>query len=126
MDILLDTHAVLWFFKGDEKMPKIATDMINDPNNKKYVSIASVWEVAIKTSNGKLSVDGGIDGFINAIENNGFLLLEIDPHHIKAVATLPFIHRDPFDRMLVAQAIEEDLYIMTVDNNIKKYNIIVI
>ena len=123
MDILLDTHAVLWFLKGDEKMPKATRGMVNDPVNKKYVSIASIWEVAIKTSSGKLSVSGGMDGFVEAIEDNGFLLLEVDPYHVKAVAELPFIHRDPFDRMLVAQAIEEGMCIMTVDSNIKQYGV---
>jgi len=123
MDILLDTHAVLWFLKGDEKMPKTTVGMVNAPDNRKYVSIASIWEVAIKISSGKLSVDGGIDGFIEAIEDNGFLLLDIDPYHIKTVAELPFIHRDPFDRMIIAQAMAEDMPVMTVDSNILQYGI---
>ena len=123
MDILLDTHAVWWFFVDDERLPKSATEIICKPENKKYVSIASLWEVAIKMSIGKLHFDGGIERFIEAIEENSFLLLEVDPEHIKAVSNLPLIHRDPFDRMLVAQAMIENISIMTIDTNILKYDI---
>ncbi|MCL1862092.1 MAG: type II toxin-antitoxin system VapC family toxin [Defluviitaleaceae bacterium] len=123
MDILLDTHAILWFLKGSEKMPKSTRAIICDPTNKKHVSIASTWEVAIKSSNGKLNFDGGIEGFVNIIDDNGFLALDIDTRHVKGVAKLPFIHRDPFDRMLIAQAIIENMHIMTVDENILKYGV---
>jgi len=123
MDILLDTHAVWWFFVDDERLPKSATEIICKPENKKYVSIVSLWEVAIKMSIGKLHFDGGIERFIEAIEENSFLLLEVDPEHIKAVSNLPLIHRDPFDRMLVAQAMIENISIMTIDTNILKYDI---
>jgi len=126
MDILLDTHAVIWFLKGNEKMPKSTRGIVCSPENRKYVSIASMWEVAIKLSSGKLKLDNDINGFIETIEDNGFLLLDISPDHVKTIAELPFIHRDPFDRMLVAQAIAEDMMIMTVDENIAKYDINVI
>ena len=126
MDILLDTHALLWFLKGDGKMPHKTRDIICKPENEKYVSVASLWEVAIKFSGGKLELDGGIEGLIDAVEDNGFILLEIEPCHIKTVADLPFIHRDPFDRMLIAQAIVEDMSIMTVDENILKYDVNVV
>jgi len=126
MDMLLDTHAILWFLKGNEKMPKETRNFICSNEYRKYVSIASLWEVSIKSSRGKLNLDGGIEGFIEAIDDNGFLLLEIDPDHIKAVAELPFIHRDPFDRMIVAQAITENMTIMTIDENILKYDVNVI
>ena len=123
MDILLDTHAILWFLKGNEKMPQTTRDTICNAENNKFVSIASLWEVAIKSSSGKLTLDSGIEGFIEAVENNGFSLLEIAPKHIKVATDLPFIHRDPFDRMLVAQAIVENMSIMTIDDNIQEYNI---
>jgi len=121
MNILLDTHVLWWFLRGNEKIPTTTRDTIFDSQNIIYISIASIWEVAIKMSIGKLSFDGGIDGFINAIEDENFELLGISTEHTKTVANLPFIHRDPFDRMLVAQAITENIPIMTTDANVLKY-----
>ena len=123
MDIILDTCSVLWYFNGNDEMPQTTREVILNSENTIHVSIATVWEVAIKMSIGKLSFDGGIDGFIEAIEDEGFLLLDITTGHIKAVKDLPFIHRDPFDRILVAQAIVEELPILTTDSEIKKYDI---
>ena len=123
MDILLDTHAAWWFLNGNEKMPQDTRETIINSENTIYVSIASIWEVAIKMSIGKLNFDSGIDGFIEAIEDEGFSLMDITTGHIKTVKDLPFIHRDPFDRMLVAQAIVEELPIMTTDSEIVKYDI---
>jgi len=123
MNILLDTHAIIWFLEGNALMPQTTGDIIRNAANTKYVSVASLWEIAIKTSSGKLTLDDGIMGFMKAIEANGFSLLDIAPEHINAIMDLPFIHRDPFDRMLVAQAMAEDMTIMTIDENIHKYNI---
>jgi len=123
MDVLLDTHALWWFLKGNEKMPETMREIILNTGNTIYVSIATVWEVAIKISIGKLSFDDDIDGFIDAIEDEDFLLLGITTKHIKEVKDLPFFHRDPFDRMLVAQSIIEELPIMTADSNIVKYDV---
>ena len=123
MDIILDTHAAIWFFEDDKRLSKLAIDAIYDLENMIYVSIASVWEVAIKLSTGKLTFDGGIENFIETIYKNEFELLDISPRHTKMVAELPFIHRDPFDRMLVAQAMIEDMTVLTVDENIVKYEI---
>ena len=123
MDILLDTHALWWFLNGSDKMPDATKETILNPENTIYVSIATIWEVAIKMSIGKLNFDGRIDRFVEAVESEDFLLLDITPTHIKSVQELPFIHRDPFDRMLIAQAIVEELSIMTTDSNIAKYDI---
>ena len=123
MDILLDSHAVIWFFDNDPRLSKPAIEAISNLDNTIYVSIASVWEVGIKYSTGKLTLNKGIDGFIEAISDNDFNLLEVSSEHIKEVAKLPFIHRDPFDRMLIAQAKIEGMTILTVDENIVKYDI---
>jgi len=123
MDILLDTCSALWYFNGDESMPQSTRELILNAENTIYVSIATVWEVAIKMSINKLSFDGSIDGFIEAIEDEDFLLLDITTKHIKTGKNLPFIHRDPFDRMLIAQAIVEELPIMTTDSEMLKYDI---
>ena len=123
MDILLDTCSVLQFLNGEEKMPTATRNIILNTENTIYVSIATVWEVAIKLSIEKLDFDGGIDGFINALDDENFSLLEISKQHVTAVASLLFIHRDPFDRMLVAQAMVEKIPIMTTDSEILKYDI---
>jgi len=123
MDILLDTCSALWYFNGDERMRQSSRELILNADNTIYVSIATVWEAAIKISINKLSFDGGIDGFIEAIEDESFLLLDITTKHIKLVKDLPFIHHDPFDRILVAQAIIEEIPIMTTDSEMVKYNI---
>jgi len=123
MDILLDSHTVLWFFEDDVRLSKTAIEAICNAANKKYVSIATLWEVAIKYGLGKLKLDGGVSAFTENVHENGFILLEIVPEHIFEVASLPLIHRDPFDRLLVAQAIFEDMAIVTSDSNILKYGI---
>ena len=123
MNILLDTHTILWFLNGDEKLPKTTREIIYNAEYTKYVSIASLWEIALKWSKGKLELDGGIDNLLENIDDNGFLLLTITSQHIQAVTKLPFIHLDPFDRVLIAQAISEDMSIVTVDADILRYDI---
>jgi len=124
--ILLDTHAAIWFFEDIEKLSKSAADAIYNLDNIIYISIASIWEIAIKLGTGKLSLNGSIDDIIEAIYKNDFNLIDVSLEHIKMVRGLPLIHRDPFDRMIVAQAIVEDMAIMTIDENIFKYDIDVV
>ena len=124
--ILLDTHAAIWFFKDITKLSNPAATAIYNLDNMIYVSMASVWELAIKLGTGKLTLEGGIDSFIEAIHKNNFRLLEISLAHIKTVKGLPLIHRDPFDRMLVAQAMAACMDIITIDENILKYDVGVI
>jgi len=122
MDILLDTHVAIWFFEDNKRLSKSATDAITNLENSVYVSIVSLWEIAIKLSKGKLEIDNGLDGFVEAVYRNGFILLGISPAHIKIVCELPFIHHDPFDRMMIAQAIVEDMSIVSADENIAQYD----
>jgi PIN domain nuclease of toxin-antitoxin system len=124
MIYLLDTHAILWFLNGDQvRLSSNAKDIIADQQCTKFVSVASVWEVGIKISIGKLSFPKNTGGFVRQIQQNGFELLSIKTDHIIAMETLPLIHRDPFDRLLVAAAISEQMTIMTKDDNIVKYNV---
>ena len=123
MNILLDTHAAKWFFDDDKRLPQSAIDAIYSPESDIYISMASIWEMAIKLSIGKLQLNGGIVNFVDTINDNGFRLLDIAPEHAIEVVKLPLIHRDPFDRMLIAQAAIEDMVIMTVDTNITKYEV---
>ena len=88
-----------------------------------FISIASLWVLAIKLILNKLEFDGGIDGFIGSVDKNKFAFLEITQEHIKTVAELPFIHRDPFDRIIIAQAMVEGMVVATTDEHIIKYDI---
>jgi len=124
--LLLDTHTVLWFFDDVERLSGTAYKAILDSENEKYVSIVSVWEVAVKISLNKLRFDGGTAGFLAALEENGFTILPIKSEYAKLVESLPFLHRDPFDRMLVVSAISEGMRIVSADTNIQKYGAAII
>ena len=123
MRYLLDTHVALWLFEGNKKLSQIAQNIIFGAENEIYVNIVSVWEVAIKVSLNKLDFDGGSDAFLSAIEANNIDLLGVSGDYVKMVEKLPFIHRDPFDRMIISSAIAEDLTIITIDENIQKYDV---
>jgi len=123
MDLLLDTHTLIWFLNGDEKLPDNVRDAIENPNNSKIVSIASIWEISIKISLDKFRFPNGFKRFLEMIDENGFELLPVTFEHAIIVSTLEFIHRDPFDRLLIAQCKNDNLTIATKDENIRKYNI---
>jgi PIN domain nuclease of toxin-antitoxin system len=118
---LLDTHAAIWFFNGDDKISQTAQNAILDFSNRKFISIASAWEIAIKIGLGKLDVKGMTADFIYDVEVNGFTILPIKTAYLTALETLPLIHRDPFDRLLVASALDEQMTIITADEDIAKY-----
>ena len=92
-------------------------------NNECYVSVASLWEVAIKMNIGKYSFDGGFSAFRELVKNNGFTVLQIEDEHMERLFALPLIHRDPFDRLIITTALAEDLTIITIDENIQKYDV---
>jgi PIN domain nuclease of toxin-antitoxin system len=121
-EILLDTHALLWFFNGDEQLSAVAHDAIVSPFNRKHVSIASIWEISIKISLKKLLFDGGSASILKLIEDSGFELLPVLPAHILTLESLPYYHRDPFDRILIASAISENMEIVSIDGNFRFYD----
>jgi PIN domain nuclease of toxin-antitoxin system len=122
--LLLDTHAFLWWVAASGELSRKARSAVGSARNECYVSVASAWEIAIKVSLGKLRIDGALDRFLpEQLAANGFRALAIDLKHAARVATLPFHHRDPFDRLLVAQALEEDLAMVTADPVIAKYGV---
>jgi PIN domain nuclease of toxin-antitoxin system len=117
MRLLLDTHALLWFIAGSPDLSSDARTSIEDPANEKLVSIASIWETAIKVSVGKMTLSAPFDDlFPHQLQINGFDLLPIRIEHAAAVSALPFHHRDPFDRLLAAQAIKDNLALASADN----------
>jgi PIN domain nuclease of toxin-antitoxin system len=122
--LLLDTQALLWFYLGDPQLSPAAQAAIVDPDNAKSVSPASFWEIAIKLSIGKYALKEPYDDFIqHAIRDNGFDILAIEPRHTAALVTLPFHHKDPFDRLLAAQAIVEGIGIVSSDAILDKYGV---
>ena len=119
MRLLLDTHALLWALSAPSKLPVKTADALRAPGNDVFVSAASVWEIAIKTALGKLSAD--VDEIVRTSVDIGFEELAVTFVHARRVHSLPPRHRDPFDRMLVAQALEEGLTVVTHDAMLVAY-----
>lgn len=120
MKILLDTHILLWWMADDKRLPRPARLAIEDPANPVFVSIASLWETAIKFSLKRVVADP--ETLRDAAERDGFSLLPIEPRHCSAVARLPHYHNDPFDRLLVAQALVEPMRLLTHDSQLARYS----
>ena len=124
MRLLLDTHAFLWWVGDSPRLSRRAKNSIANARNQCLVSVASGWEIAIKISLGKLRIDAALDRFLpEQLAANGFQPLSIDLKHTARVARLPFHHHDPFDRLLVAQAIEEELAVVTADPVFTRYGV---
>jgi len=123
MRYLLDTHAVIWHFDDSSELSKKAKEIIDNPKNEIYISSASLWETAIKINIGKLDLDFTLNELLDEIKDNDFDILQIEDDYLKRLSTLPFIHKDPFDRLIMATALAEDLTIVTTDENIQKYEI---
>ena len=123
MSYLLDTHAVLWYYEDSPKLPESIAMIIEDRMAMKYISVATMWEFSIKQSLGKLDFIGGITAFWEMAVANGFILLPIIEPYLREMCSLPFLHRDPFDRLLIATAMVESMTILTVDDNIHKYDV---
>ena len=124
MKLLLDTHTILWWINEHEKLSAVVKAMLLNEDNILYISIVSAWEISIKSSLGKLPGHyNGVGTFLTKIEEMPVQLLSLLPSHITANETLPFFHRDPFDRLLVAAAKTEGMTILTADENIHKYDV---
>jgi PIN domain nuclease of toxin-antitoxin system len=120
--LLLDTHAFLWWIGDDARLSGPAREAIADPGNDVSFSVASAWELAIKTAIGRFEADGGLRPFLDEhIQRNAFRVLPVKLEHAVSVASLPAHHRDPFDRLLVAQAATEGLILVTRDPQLAKY-----
>ena len=116
MRLLLDTHAFLWFILDDRKLSKVAKNLISNPENAVEISPASYWEIAIKISIGKYSLPEPYAEFMEReLAANDFGILSIAPRHTAVLTDLPFHHRDPFDRLLVAQAMAEEVPLVSAD-----------
>jgi PIN domain nuclease of toxin-antitoxin system len=124
MKLLLDTHTLLWFIAGSQNLSASARALIEDPANDKFVSIVSIWETAIKVSLDKMTLTAPFDNlFPHQLQINGFELLPVSVEHTSAVTTLPFYHRDPFDRMLIAKTIIEKMTLVSIDGVFDDYGV---
>ena len=123
---LLDTHTLIWFIEGDKQLSRIARSSIEEANVLNYVSIASLWEIAIKVSLKKLELKQPFDQINKQLIENGFELLPVTFADTVTVSALPFHHRDPFDRLIIAQALNSGINVITKDENIPLYGVKVI
>lgn len=123
MRLLLDTHIFCWWFYEPERLSREAFEVMNTAE-KVFVSSASIWEVAIKVRLGKMKADP--QELFDRIEANGFQEMPVLSKHALLVADLPLYHTDPFDRLLIAQAMSEPLHLLTADPQLKQYSELVI
>ena len=124
MKYLLDTHSLIWFIGGDPQLSAHARQLMDDEESELFISIASLWEMAIKFSLGKLNLSQPFEEMFPAqLEGNSIEILGITTDHLKTVSTLPFHHRDPFDRLIIAQAQVEQLPIIGTDTTFDNYGV---
>ena len=124
MRVLLDSHAFLWAATEDDRLPGAVRDLIADLRTKVAISVVTTWELTLKHLAGKLALPAPpAEHFADHIDEFGYELLPVHQRHVAALPELPAIHRDPFDRMLIAQALVEDLDLVTGDERIRRYAI---
>ena len=124
MELLLDSHVFLWWVEDDKKLSKYARSLICDIDNSCHISAATAWELAIKTSQGKLKLNSSVSSYVlKHIQNSAFTWLDIKLSHVDFAERLPYFHKDPFDRLLIAQAQAEKLAIVSADIALDAYDI---
>ena len=124
MHLLLDTHALLWFALDAPQLSSTAKKLIEDVSNEKFVSPASYWEIAIKISTGKYSLNEPFETFMNrVIAQHQFPILEVKVAHAALVSAMPFHHKDPFDRLIAAQALVEQVPLVSGDTIFDAYGV---
>lgn len=121
MDYLLDTHTLLWFLEGSSDLSPTSRKIIEDKNSVVLVSLVSIWEITIKQNLGKLVLNIDLGELKNKLNENDFQFLPIDFEHIIGLSALPLNHRDPFDRLLISQAITENLVLISKDAIFSSY-----
>ena len=120
MNVLIDTQAFIWFFEDNPRLPASLKQYM-ERSSGLVISIASFWEITIKTSLGKLDIDGSIADVIDKALSKGFKILPIEREHLITLSTLELIHRDPFDRIIIAQAIAENMPLVSSDSIFQQY-----
>jgi PIN domain nuclease of toxin-antitoxin system len=124
MRLLLDTHVFLWYISADAQLPGVFRDAIRDPDNDVYLSVASVWEAVIKHALGRLSLPEAPAGYLTRQrETHHIATLPVEETALVHLAGLPPLHRDPFDRILIAQSLQHGLTMVTVDGAVRAYSV---
>ena len=123
MNYLLDKHTLIWFLNGNQNLSIAAKDIIENKEATVFVSIVSLWEISVKISLNKLTLHTSFDKFKAAIELNNIKILGITFEDTLTVSTLPFIHKDPFDRLIISQAINNDFTLISRDEYFKDYDV---
>jgi PIN domain nuclease of toxin-antitoxin system len=126
VNLLLDTHAFLWFVTGDERLSARARQAMENADAELFLSAASIWEMAIKSCLGRLTLPAPLSEYVAEKLEHGFRVLPVDWTHAVAVEKMPFHHRDPFDRLLVAQAVAEGMPLVSADPEFRAYKVKVI
>ena len=121
MEYLIDTHTLLWFLEDSNELSGTAKKVVEDERNRIFISIASLWEISIKTALGRLSIDGSYESILNDLIENSIEILPINFAHTVQQNSLPFHHRDPFDRIIVSQAIVEKMDFVSIDSECDAY-----
>lgn len=125
MRLLLDTHTFLWFIEGSPNLSRLARTLIEDQGNQRFLSVASLWEVSIKVSISKLTLGMSFTELVEReVYGNAIDLLAIQPKHLEELSKLPFHHKDPFDRLIIAQSLAECMPVVSKDNSFNDYPII--
>jgi len=123
MEYILDTHVLLWLIFDSDKLSDSAHQMLSNSFVRKHVCASSLWEISIKNRIGKLPLPDGTQGILSALRTRGFGIIGLDYLHIEAYNALPLIHRDPFDGIIIATALVENMTVITADENIQKYDV---
>ncbi len=122
-NLLIDTQSFIWFVENDPKLPAPIRTIMEDEQYNLFLSIASLWEIVIKSSLGKLPMQKNIFEMIQDVTKKGFSILQIIPQHLITLHSLEYIHRDPFDRIIISQAITENMQVISSDELFGKYQI---
>ena len=123
MKYIIDTHTILWYFENSSKLPQRIFEIIDNPDIDVSICSVSLWEIALKMNLNKLDFSMQLDELLKTIKSHDFNIIQIEDEYLNNLSKIPFIHKDPFDRMLISTAIIENMTIITTDDNIQKYNV---
>ena len=123
MKYLLDTHAIIWMVEDSPKLPLAIKEIIRNPVNQIAICSISIWEIAIKMHIGKLSLSMQLDELIDLLRCSDFDFLQVEDEYIMNLSKLPLLHKDPFDRLLISTSLVENMTLITIDENIQKYDV---
>ena len=121
MKYLIDTHVLIWLFEGSDKIPKKVKEILVNPENEICLSTVSLWEISIKVGLDKLVLNRSLESFLDIIESGKFTIFGLETNYYKRLQSLPLIHKDPFDRILISTAMSESCVMVTIDDNMKMY-----